>query len=299
MKKTIVILLMLSLLLAGCGHTHTEAPWTCGPLEHWYVCEDCGETISAPHEKDAEEYCQTCGFTIFDNGDGTYNIMGYDDWNATNSDVWVDESGTVLSEMRYECEYDEEGNVLLSKTYSDGTLINESEFDVQRGEDFFNHYLTRETIYNEDGKTITEYDPYMYPVAVSTYDPQGNLIAEEAYVYEYDDAGNVVYSASYSEGAMTYESAEMLGPDGCMYTQYIRYYSGGELVGEFSHEYEFSDDGNLLLQRDFADGILAVVGTYEPDDNGVYYLAREVCYDENGDVTDEYHYDSNGNFIEE
>ena len=73
----------------------------------------------------------------------------------------------------------------------------------------------------------------------------------------------------------------------------------GELVGEYSHEYEFSDAGDLTLVRDFVDGVLAVIGSYELDAEGVSYLAKEECYDENGELTDVYHYDTDGNFIDE
>ena len=75
--------------------------------------------------------------------------------------------------------------------------------------------------------------------------------------------------------------------------------AGGELVGEYRHEYEFSEKGDLVLARDFMDGVLAVVGTYEIGEDGVPYLAKEVCYDEYGKITDEYHYDADGNFVEE
>ena len=299
MKKMILICLALCLILTACGHRHTEAAWNSAPLEHWYTCDSCGEKISEAHDTDADGYCKACGYTIYDNGDGTYNLMSYDSWGATAADLWMEENGAVLSAMVYENEYDGDGNVLHCKTYVDETLINETFYEVQQGVDFFNHYLTKEISYDETGKTVTEYNQYMYATSAAVYDANDRLIAEEEYVYEFDDEGNVVYSACYSNGQMTFESAEMKGPDGNFYTEFLRYYSGGELVGEYSHEYEFSDDGNILLQRDFVDGVLAVIGTYEPDEEGGYYLAKEVCYDEYGRVTDEYNYDANGNFIED
>ena len=298
MKKWIAPCLLLCLLLTGCSHKHTKASWTCTTQEHWYTCEDCGEKISEAHTVDEEGFCSGCSHTIFDNGDGTYNIINYDYWGAIAGNVWCEEDGTVLSEMRYECEYDEQGNVLSTKSYSDGVLINETIFEVQKGEDFFNHYLTQEISYDDFGKTVTEYNQYMYETASRIYDPDGNLIAETTYEYEYDDLGNLVYSAGFNNGVMIYESAEMLGPDGSMYTEYIRYYSEGALTGEFSHKYDFSSDGNLLCIWDYVDGVLAAKGMYEPNADGIYYLAKEICYDENGKITDEYHYDADGNSIE-
>ena len=299
MKKLIVICLALCLFLTACGHRHSEAAWNCAPLEHWYDCESCGEQISEEHNTDEEGYCKVCGYTIYDNEDGTYNLMNYDAWGATATDIWMEENGAVLSALVYENEYDADGNVLHCNTYSDGILINETFFEVQQGVDFFNHYLTKEISYDEMGKTVTTYDQYMYATGAEVYDASGKLIAQETYEYEYDDEGNVIYSASYSNGVMTFESADLKGPDGNMYTEYLRYYAGGELVGEYRHEYEFSEKGDLVLARDFMDGVLAVVGTYEIGDDGVPYLAKEVCYDEYGKITDEYHYDADGNFVEE
>ena len=298
MKKIFICCLVLCLALTACVHSHTKPDWACRPLEHWYICENCGEEIAEAHETNEEGFCLTCGYTIYDNGDGTYDIMSYDAWGATESDIWIDESGTVLAEMRYENEYDDEGNVLSARSYSNGVLINETFFEIQQGEDFFNHYLTKEISYDEFSKTVTEYNQYMYETAVRIYDPDDQLISETAYEYEFDELGNMVYSAGYTDGVMSYESSEMLGPDGSMYNEYVRYYSDGELNGEFSHEYKFSSDGNLLRVRDYLDGVLAAESTYEPADDGSYYLAREVCYDENGKITEEYHYDVQGNFIE-
>lgn len=295
MKKTIILCIALCLLLTACGHRHSEAVWNGAPLEHWYTCEGCGERVAEAHDPDAEGYCAGCGYTIYDNGDDTYNLMNYDAWGATAADLWMEENGAVLSEMRFENEYDAEGNVLHCKTFVDGTLVNETFYEVQSG----SHYLCQEISYDETGKIVTEYNEYMYATAASSYDADGNLIFAEEYVYEFDEAGNVVYTASYSDGELTFESAEMMGPDGGMYTEYIRYYAGGELIGEYTHEYEFSNDGILLLQRDYVDGVLAVIGTYEVAEDGLLYLAKEICYDENGKVTDEYHYDPDGNFVEE
>ena len=299
MKKLIVICLTLCLFLTACGHRHTEAAWNGAPLEHWYICESCAEKISEEHSTDEEGYCKGCGYTIYDNEDGTYNLLSYDAWGATATDLWMETNGAVMSEMRYENEYDADGNVLHCETYSDGILINEIFFEVQQGVDFFNHYLTQEISYDETGKTITTYNQYMCATGAEVYDASGKLIARETYEYEYDDEGNVIYSASYSDGVMTFESAELKGPDGNMYTEFLRYYAGGELVGEYHHEYEFSEKGDLILARDFMDGVLAVVGTYELGEDGVPYLAKEVCYDEDGKITDEYHYDADGNLIEE
>ena len=298
MKKMIVICLVLCLALTACGHRHAEAAWNGAPLEHWYTCESCGEQVSEAHDTDEGGFCKVCGFTIYDNEDGTYNLMSYDIWGATAADLWMEENGAVLSEMYYENEYDDDGNVLHCKTYADGKLINETFYEVEKGVDFFNHYLTEEISYDEAGKTVTTYNQYMYATGASVYDASGKLISREEYVYEFDDEGNVVYSACYSNGEMTFESAEMKGPDGNIYTEYLRYYSGGELVGEYSHKYEFAADGSIVSQRDYMDGLLAVIGYYERQEDGTTYLAREVCYDEYGKVTDEYRYDADGNFVE-
>ena len=297
MKKTIAICLVLCLALTACAkpHTHVQSDWNGLPLEHWYICEDCGERISEDHKLNAEGACEGCGFTIVDNGDGTYNLMGYDAWGGTLVDLWMDEGGALMSELYYDNEYDDQGNLLHSMSYIDGVLVNETFFEVGLEE----HFLSQEISYDDAGMTVTTYNEHMYATGTAVYDAQGNLLSEEEYVYEYDEDGNVIYTASYMGGEMTFEEADMVAPDGNMYTQFVRYYVDGELVGEYSHEYEFSDAGDLALVRDFVDGALAVIGTYELDAEGVSYLAKEECYDENGEITDVYHYDPDGNFLEE
>ena len=297
MKKIIAICLLLCLALTACAkpHTHVETDWNGLPLEHWYICEDCGERIAEEHKFDAEGACEGCGFTIIDNGDGTYNLMGYDAWGGTLVDLWMDEGGALMSELYYDNEYDDEGNLLHSMSYVDGVLVNETFFEVGLEE----HFLSQEISYDDAGMTVTTYNEHMYATGTAVYDAQGNLLSEEEYIYEYDEDGNVIYTASYIGGEMTFEEADMLGPDGNMYTQFVRYYVDGELVGGYSHEYEFSDAGDLALVRDFVDGVLAVIGSYELDAEGVSYLAKEECYDENGEITDVYYYDADGNFIEE
>ena len=83
MKKLIVICLALCLTLTACGHRHTEAAWNCDPMEHWYVCEDCGERIAEAHKTDED---------------------GYMTWNAEN---WTSVDG-----KRFICSYALDARVL-------------------------------------------------------------------------------------------------------------------------------------------------------------------------------------------
>lgn len=322
--KRLFLMILLCLALTACGHTHSEPVWEGGLLEHSYTCEDCGEKIAEAHALDAGGFCGVCGCTVSDNGDGTWNVLAFDEWDNIRTDLWCEESGTVLSEMRFETEYDDRGNALHVRTYSDGVLLSETSYAQEDGA----HYACEEVIYSEEGRTVTTYDRYMQVTGAMVYDAAGTLVSEEHWdydydgegnvtgadttvldaegnqvgqqreEYEYDDNGNVLYSATYDGDELKFESRDMVGPDGELYTVFIRYYSGGELVGEYSHEYEFSSDGHLLRQWDYVDGILAVEGFYEAGESG-YYLAREICYGEDGNVTDDYRYDEQGNFIED
>lgn len=62
MKKAIGILL-LTLLLSGCAHTHA-ADWKADAAGHWKTC-DCGEKFeSGGHTLDEDNRCAACGAEV-------------------------------------------------------------------------------------------------------------------------------------------------------------------------------------------------------------------------------------------
>ena len=141
MKKILSVVLLACLLLTACGHEHIPGEITCTLEEHSYVCTDCGKTVTEAHTLDDESFCEGCGFTVYDTGDGWYNVVGYDAYGGIFTDTYYDEKGNVQSEMFYVTDYDQDGNEKVCLTYSDGILIHEVYYITLTGENYFNHYI--------------------------------------------------------------------------------------------------------------------------------------------------------------
>ena len=299
MKKIMILGLVLCLMLAACGHEHIVGDYSCDLSKHWYVCADCGETVSEEHVFDDESYCEGCGFLVYDMGDGQYNVMGFDEQGATSSDIYYDANGNILSESFYESEYDENGYETATRTYVDGLLYNEVFYAVEITEDYINHYITQDITYDGDTSVVTDYDKNMNPLRITTRDSAGSILTETVYEYAMDEDLNILYTASRVDGVLETEQSRFVGPDGAVYTEWVRTYGDGVLAEETTFQYEFADDGNLSVQKEFCNGIQTYEAGYQPDTDGWYYLAREVYFDENGEAAEEYRYDAQGNTIDE
>ena len=85
----------------------------------------------------------------------TYEYNEYD----LISSIKTADGETIVTEIRYE--YDENGNSLVDRTYSYGTLVKE-EFYTLISENFFTYgYISKIIEYAEDGtQTVTEYNEY-------------------------------------------------------------------------------------------------------------------------------------------
>ena len=302
-KKTLAIsaavgILSACLLLAACGHEHTPGEITCTLEEHSYVCTDCGKTVTGAHTFDDESFCEGCGFTVYDNGDGWFNVVGYDAYGGIASDVFYDNLGRVQSEMFYMTDYDQDGNEEACATYSDGILIHAVFYKTLHGENYFNHYIDKEYSYEGDTKTMTVYDQWMNPTRVAIMDLEDNVITDTTYEYQLDEDGNVLYCAMYVDQVLAGELENFEDARGNIRCSYDKTYENGELINTLSYEYDFADDGVLMAERELINDVLVREARYDLSEDGWEYLSIEIYYDEYGDVSEEYHYDADGNMIE-
>ena len=109
-----------------------------------------------------------------------YNAQG--DLTASQS---LAEDGTILSEARYEYEYDQNGVKLGEKVYENERLAAESVYTIVTDDFGTWSYESMTTYYEEDGsRYIVEYDMGGNELRSGLYDAKGNPIGE---VYEAED----------------------------------------------------------------------------------------------------------------
>ena len=218
--------------------------------------------------------------------------------------------------------FDEDGNQLEE-------VLFHSEFEAAlRNSDFeYLKYGKHKDGYKSDENLMIRYH------TIFTYDENGNMIEENAYVdeglnskvkFEYDDDGNQIGFYTYqSDGSLQLKGTYKYDDDGNK-IEFRRYIA--EMESEFKKTYEYDDDGNMIVENSFdSEGEINKKRTYEYDKNGnkIQFILfssdgsmsskSNYEYDRNGNRTQEirykadgslsekktYKYDDNGNLIEE
>ena len=242
MKKRTVIsitIICIILLFAGCGKTHEHAltEWTGNATEHWYICE-CGEKLdTAAHTFDEFNMCSVCKISVNDTGDGTYELLKYDEQGAMSSLTGYDAEGKVLYEQRSDTEYYEDGNPKTVKEYLDGVLISESSYLPCENPETGEVYMNESVGYDTDTKNVSVYDEQSNILSYTVYDGEGKVVTADIYTYEYDDNGNITKLVVTTDGVVSRESFYALDADGNSYmNREVFYNESGEIDQEYTYD---------------------------------------------------------------
>lgn len=309
MKKTILLCLCLALvmLFAACGgqpetpetsasttaaHEHIPTEYSFDVHNHWYVCA-CGETITEPHNADNFDLCLGCGVASYDNGDGTYTLLTYDEFGSMNSQTDYDAEGNVTFQMIFTTEYYEDGNPKQTWEYHDGVLLYEKLYLPCSDPEYGGVYLSEDITYQDDGKIVMILDENWNILSTTTYDLDGNKVSEETFEYEFDEYGNVLRTACYENGELILLRTAFMGPDGVVYDDCTTYYENGEVTNEIKYIFTFDDNNCRTYQCIMINGVKSDESFYQPDEEGYYYLYHEISYN-NGVVVEEYFYTADG-----
>lgn len=281
-KKLLSVITCLALcLLTACAPKHTHAPaegWELNANEHWQVCE-CGETLNAAaHTLDEDNRCTVCGAGIWDLGDST-EVYVFTDSGDPLRIITYDVDGTIISEMRYEYEYDAAGNKVREMNYMDDVLFGEWEYGKNSAGDIC---ILKETHYFEDGsKDTTEYDEAGNVTSSAYYDADGSVGL--AYAYEYSEDASWIGEKEYSGEKLAAERAYMVDEDG---------------MQKLLTEVLYNEDGSRsATEYDLYDNVIIEI-SYDKDGNVEMDRRHEYTYDENGNRTMAKTYD-NGVLVEE
>lgn len=237
-------------LLTACsgGHTHSaEGGWEVNAKDHWQTCE-CGETLNtAAHTLDDMGMCTVCGAEVWDYTDFV-DVYTYSEYGDPMRMISYDADGSVTSDIRYEYEYDADGNKLFHQYYADNVLMEEAEYEAGT--------LVQCTSYYEDGtKTVSEYDEDGNIVRSVFYDADGSVSSttESEYAYTADaESYEVKNTMTDFEGAKYIGEYNEFGDQ----TAWIVYDADGALLTEERYEYEYDADGDLMVRRNYTDGAL-------------------------------------------
>ena len=317
-KKNIIISAVLAAaLLAGCGaqtgadgHTHTvQGGWDFNGKEHWNTCE-CGEKMdAADHKLGDDMVCSGCGAEVWLMDDGSADVYAYDQFGNTQRYAYFDAEGSMVSESRYENEYDDAGNLQVVRFYSDGVLQSENAYvSNDKGESS----LVKSTMFYDNGCTINEYDEYGNMVHMADTDDAGNVEAESWYEYTMDSDGGF-YESKYTERLPEGGKLEaQYNPMGDIIVR-VWYDEAGNETRVDTWEYEYNEEGQDDWQKQYTDGVLVYEITGYGEYNGSEFSMRypeciieyyedgtrlEQKYGSNGEIETETSYSANGDVAE-
>lgn len=218
--------------------------------------------------------------------DGGKEVTVYNDNYDKLSYIEYDAEGVVVTNETYEYEYNENGDLISEKNYSDGTLIGEVKYS-----------------YDEDGNNILE----------ETYE-NGVLVESEEYLYDQNgDWTSLIRTEYYSDGRMrviNYLESGNISLD-IMYNadgSYFHYFKYTEVTNDDGSitTYTHDENGELLYEsREAANGYTIEFTTYLSNGKSVEfynedgYLARECKYDKDGKLTSETVYGDGNSVITE
>lgn len=251
MKKTFLLLcLLLTLLLSACGgkeaqsdssdeiHPHAFTDRGANATHHFMLCE-CGEKDDVvKHDFTEDSFCETCGFYIYDIGDGWYSFYIPDEYGSIVRQMDFNDHDKLVCTRHSEIEYYDDQNPKVVKEYLDGTLQSQQTFQRCENPENGDVYLSEEIYYAEDGsQEILHYDEYCNTLSVAMTDSVGDIITQDVYTYEFDADGNCIHETISTNGTPSLEMFYQADADGSFYPyRYIYYTETGEIESEFYYD---------------------------------------------------------------
>lgn len=219
-----------------------------------------------------------------------YNEQGY-----VTKEIYYDNDGEIDYECDHEYTFDDKGNMLSEREYTDGALCREYEYScgtsnpdstyMSKRTDYLNGSPTRVEIYNEDGETISEIE----------YDADGKVIYTHTFKYEYDDNGKLLKRHEYENERLVETLEYAYCPDGSgniYFNKLITYYedSSYRIV-------VYNTLGEIVSDTHYFADSTRLENTYDENGNDL----SETYYDADGNIsakfTYEYTYDNKGNIV--
>lgn len=257
MKKRLISLVLAILMLCasaaaaeGTAHTHEESEaWDRDLAQHWHICE-CGEKLGEAEDHVMDDImCTVCGSEIWDFGEGSGCIVDYNEMGDTVRYTAYEEAA-VYEDYRYVIVYGEDGNKISAETYCNDFLCEVIEYGV--GADGCD-LPSAQYFYSDDGTSgLNQYDEYGNLVYSASYDEEGAVIVEETAEYVYDEDGWVLEARNVLQFSSGEKFVDVKNEYGDTMMSAI-YEANGELASGSRYEYEYDENGNKLWARQYSE----------------------------------------------
>lgn len=293
-------------LLTACAEKHEKlSEWEVDANEHWKGCSVCDEKFDeAEHTFNEEGICTVCGSEVYDFGDFKMLYL-YTEKGDLLKTAEYDVDGNVITETDYKYEYDFNGDVSRVLIYTDDVLTEE--------ELYKNDAVYENTSYMEDGTKFTNrYDDFGNVIKVISYTADGNIDMDSTSEYSLDEYGEWYESKNvsiYADGKKTESEYDRFGGN----ITNVIYNAEGEIESSMAWDTEYNEDGSIIAQKYYVDGVLKSESVYKKlvSDDGYVNFPETVTeygedggktvtvYDENEEIISLTVYDADGNVVSE
>ena len=196
--------------------------------------------------------CSVCGSEITDWGDGTYDVVDYDESGATIRHSSFSKGGELLQEYIYEREYDSDGNLVTENIYLDGVLNTENHYTTDENGNWYSGY----TDHYEDGTyAVVDYNLDGEIIHNQFFNADDSLEYETFTEYAYTDDGEsyeAVYSTISSDGSRDRSEYNQYG-DPVLQESWL---ADGSLDRTKRYEYDYNEDGDRLWVKEYLNDAL-------------------------------------------
>lgn len=205
---------------------------------------------------DAEGNCYELKTTRYDYTYGAIYVSEYNEYGDQTARTISDLEGNVEQTDRFEREYNDEGDPIWEKSYTNDVLVQEiTGYQTYVDGEYTMRFPETVIDYYEDGtKLVTDYGDDGEVAKETYYKADGTVEKEWTYTYETDSEGNWTSIKVYEGERLVKETEYALDADGWNYpVKETEYHEDGSKTvceyneyGELVSESQYDADGNLI-----------------------------------------------------
>jgi len=276
-------------------HPHEVLPgWDRSPAEHWKLCEQ-GESFDVgEHTLGDDLVCTVCGSEVWLYDDGSADIYNYNDLGEWTRMTNFDTEGNITEDIRWDYEYNANGNPIKISCYYNDVLTDATEFVYDTdGSTVISRLVS--TYYDDGTHSYAEYNENEEYILFQEFDENGTETHRIENEYALDADGN---SYILRENHFTMGVHDLI----IEYNQYgddvlfREMDETGGTINEMTHEYTYDDEGHMEYAKFFVNSALVQESFYTFVDNdfgGYTAETKIIYYYEDGTYEETYYSEEN------